>query len=254
MGLTPELSLAARLACRAVELLADGVGPDDGTPDGKWLARLVHLTQGDEEVTRTRTRLRWSRPDYQRSVMVIRWLRRIEDAAETPQHAGGLRKLLAEVGGDSPADDSDKRRADDVAMSELAYRIGFGTRRSNPENAENSFRHAHELGHPEAANDLGNLLDTAGRTEDALRWWRTSAELGNASAVGNLAALHERRGELDEAEHWWTEARQRGVPDAAQRLAAVQRRKAAEPTVTRSSPSVPQQSQRRRWWWPWSRS
>lgn len=244
MTLTPELSLAARLAYRAVELLADGVEPGDGTPDAKWLARLVRLTDGDEEVTRTKTRLRWSRPDYQRSVMVIRWLRRIEDAAETPQHAGELQELLANVKGD-------ERPANDAAMSELAYRTGFGIRRSNPNLAEKSFRHAHELGHPEAANDLGNLLDTAGRTEEALHWWRTSAELGNSSAVGNLAALAERRGEWDEAERWWTEARQRGVPDAAQRLAAVQRRKAAGPAVTRSS-IAPQQPRRRRWWWPWS--
>lgn len=246
MTLTPELSLAARLACRTVELLADGVEPGDDTPDGRWLARLVRLTEGSEEVARTKTRLRWSRPEYQRSAMVIRWLRRIEDAAETSPHAGELRELLASVEGD-------ERPADDAAMSELAYRTGFGIRRSNPDLAERSFRYAHELGHPEAANDLGNLLDSAGRTEEALHWWRTSAGLGNSSAVGNLAALAERRGELDEAERWWTEARQRGVPDAARRLAAVQRRKAAGPAaVSRSLATASRQDRRRRWWWPWS--
>ena len=76
-------------------------------------------------------------------------------------------------------------------------------------------RRAGEVGHPEAAYRLGELLEGQGKARPAESWFRRAADAGHAVAAYRLALLLRARGEAEETEAWYRRAVEVGHADAA---------------------------------------
>jgi TPR repeat protein len=84
--------------------------------------------------------------------------------------------------------------------------------------AERLLRRAAEAGRPDAANNLGLLLQESGRLPEAEHWYQAAAEAGHQDAANNLGVLLQQSGRLPEAEHWYQAAAEAGHQDAANNL------------------------------------
>ena len=76
------------------------------------------------------------------------------------------------------------------------------------------YRRAAEVGDPFALGQAVQLLQEAGRVDEAIGWLQTRAEAGDSYAVGRAAELLEEAGRADEAISWYKRAAQAGNPDA----------------------------------------
>ncbi|GAB2628301.1 hypothetical protein GCM10027168_70060 [Streptomyces capparidis] len=84
--------------------------------------------------------------------------------------------------------------------------------------AETAWRTAANAGHPDAACNLGVLLQETGRVEEAETTWRTAANNGHLVAAYNLGNLLHEAGRVEEAETRWRTAADGEHPVAAYNL------------------------------------
>jgi Tfp pilus assembly protein PilF len=114
------------------------------------------------------------------------------------------------------------RDAAQAGNPEAAHDLGqLLEERGSAAEAERWYRRAAEAGLAAAGTSLAGLLDERGSTAQAERWYRWAAEAGDLDGIYNVGALLARRGDNDEAEQWFRSAAEAGDTDAVMSLAAL---------------------------------
>ena len=70
-----------------------------------------------------------------------------------------------------------------------------------------------EAGHVLGIYNLGNLMDSEGNKDEAIRWWRGAAQLGDENAVDPLAKMLRRREDYTEGLMWAKKGADLGIVD-----------------------------------------
>lgn len=106
------------------------------------------------------------------------------------------------------------------ADADTAYSFGVGaTNQGNTTEAIKWFRKAESLGHEEAAQELGRLLEETGQIEEAKLVYRRNVDRTYAPAAINLALINEKEGDFEGALRHIREAMDGGVNDGNGSLA-----------------------------------
>lgn len=99
--------------------------------------------------------------------------------------------------------------------ADLAFALGMGAmRQGNLEEAIQAFSKAESLGHEEAAQELGGLLEKTGQIEEAKLVYRRNVDRTYAPAAINLAMIDEQEGDFESAVRHIREAMAGGVEDS----------------------------------------
>lgn len=114
------------------------------------------------------------------------------------------------------------RRADELGHPDAAFYLGgMVAERGDLDGAQALYRRADELGHPDGAFNLGVLLEHQNDWGGAEAAYRRSDERGSALAAFNLGVLLQNRGDSDGAEAAYRRADERGDAGGAYSLGIV---------------------------------